>query len=838
MTYGGEYDFSDESSDSISKRDKITRRNTRHSSKMPKADKCDTSDTRRHAKNESLQTDRNLEENNTVYTKDKTSDHLTDTKKKWKDKEKDIDDENKTMTYGGEYDFSDESSDSISKRDKITRRNTRHSSKMPKEDKCNTSDTRRHAKNESLQTDRNLEENDTVHTKDKTSDHLTDTKKKWKDKEKDIDDENKTITYGGEHDFSNESSDSIPNRDKIKRRNTRHFSKMAKEDRKCDTSDIRNKKKTTTYREEYDTSNEASDDKSKWEKIKRRHRRRSLEVPKENRDITDVVRHATNGFSLTRGDIKSDNTDCSKIKDNNAGNLSDDYKKTQKDKANAWIKCVEMLDVRAAERLLQNDNIPDQESVILACIKFGRKHQIVKDMCKKVCTYIQNQQPENIRSVWPSYRYVQNAPFDMYSENDVVFVIVTKSETSIDVEKIKMYKTYVRASSEISQESRAVNEHETRVTQYRDKNIKRKRKKIVKYLDDNIDNLLSKHSNITTVSASLFKSRNFKQGHKHFEENLCIVLYVHVKGYVPLHEDPFDRKIDEYDVDVRECVFTPLMCGPNDFHSILKMGLEIGTLLTKPGTSGNIGTLGHVDPFEPRYFVTCAHVVMSSEELISLSESRIDVEIYQPIQHESRKICGRAIRAVYFQETDVNRVGVEAALVEIVDRGSTGFELPYSPILEELELTGNLSEVLQSGIYRPNYGKDQIKLIKYGCVSNVTQGKYTFFNPSITLETNGIRLRNQITIIHSHDFEQFAVQGDSGAVVFEFIDDKLYPTCMIEGTMGDGRIVATPLINVLVALHIRKPEDVIKLYNSESDDLDMDSSDTETCVFDNDMEIE
>jgi hypothetical protein len=125
------------------------------------------------------------------------------------------------------------------------------------------------------------------------------------------------------------------------------------------------------------------------------------------------------------------------------------------------------------------------------------------------------------------------------------------------------------------------------------------------------------------------------------------------------------------------------MNGPKDFHSILKMGLEIGITSNPdaPGENGKIGTIGY---FEPKYFVTCAHVVMNIDEMKKLSKKQTDIKIYQPLVQESRKLCGHVIRAVYREKTGSNNVGVDAALVEIVDREFTPNEFPHSDILGEL----------------------------------------------------------------------------------------------------------------------------------------------------------
>ena len=340
-----------------------------------------------------------------------------------------------------------------------------------------------------------------------------------------------------------------------------------------------------------------------------------------------------------------------------------------------------MKDEELATQLLERGFLPDQHSINEACLVFGRKHEIVLNMCSMVCTFIKNKQ-QCIKHVWPSYRYVRNDNIDPRFVNDITFVIITQTEVHVNVESINMFNTFIRASSEISSESRAINKHENTFSRKLGRDMKRKRKEIMKCMDDNVDKLLEKHSNITTVSASLFKSSNYTEGNENFEENLCIVLYVHVKGYIPLNEDPFPLNIEKYDVDVRECVFTPLTSSPKDFHSTLKMGLEIGIT----GPNGKLGTIGYLDPpYKPNHFVTCAHVVMDNDELVRSKEREIDIDInvYQPLADRSRQICGRAIKTVY-QEKGRNDVGVEAALVKIVDRDSNGFTFPHSDVLEKL----------------------------------------------------------------------------------------------------------------------------------------------------------
>ena len=141
---------------------------------------------------------------------------------------------------------------------------------------------------------------------------------------------------------------------------------------------------------------------------------------------------------------------------------------------------------------------------------------------------------------------------------------------------LKLYNTFkviYRIIGRVSEEAKVISDMEIK----RQLNFsEEERKRLHVCLAKNTKSLMKEHSNLFMVSTSKLKSEGYGTKHSNIYEETCIVLYVDVKGFIPLGENPFQRKLDEFPVDVREGVFKTFS-DPNEFHESLVMGCQIVT---------------------------------------------------------------------------------------------------------------------------------------------------------------------------------------------------------------------------------------------------------------------
>ena len=133
-------------------------------------------------------------------------------------------------------------------------------------------------------------------------------------------------------------------------------------------------------------------------------------------------------------------------------------------------------------------------------------------------------------------------------------------------------------------------------------------------IDQNTSTLFDRHSNLQAISSSRFKSQ--KNGTL-ISACGCIVLYCSLKGYRPIGEEKFPRKIGNFSTDVREGY--ALSCGVREVNDPLGLGCSVGSLDRK--------VFGSVGPFIkkglqscPCGFISCAHVFFEYEDLHTLTQ--------------------------------------------------------------------------------------------------------------------------------------------------------------------------------------------------------------------------
>ena len=271
-------------------------------------------------------------------------------------------------------------------------------------------------------------------------------------------------------------------------------------------------------------------------------------------------------------------------------------------------------------------------------------------------------QSENIVDVWPAYRYEKGS---WCNEDSIIFVVITKGQTKIETE----YQIYERNINEISslaeKENSSISEEEKLLTGIEAGDL-------TQCLKSNAEQMMTKHSNLTWITMSGIKSTGFGNPFPSMTATICAALYVQIKGFIPIEEDPFEPILDRYPIDVREGVFR--LCGsPTDLHQHVRMGCALDSGF---GTQqGTIGPFCRFDNDPCTYLLTSAHVLLDPQQMRRLlTENQVHygkfgTDSYQPpesmsLERDPRYHLGKTEFAVYRKGGQYTS-GMEIALVRI-----------------------------------------------------------------------------------------------------------------------------------------------------------------------------
>ena len=123
-----------------------------------------------------------------------------------------------------------------------------------------------------------------------------------------------------------------------------------------------------------------------------------------------------------------------------------------------------------------------------------------------------------------------------------------KFKTCLSVSETKSLHVIQRLPNEVPDEAKKCLEKEANIASSLEEH-----NKIRDTLLRNSGDLMTTHSNLQIVSASRLRSKH--EGDT-FIIGPCIVLYVHEKGVIPVNEEPFSYKVEDFLIDVREDVYT------------------------------------------------------------------------------------------------------------------------------------------------------------------------------------------------------------------------------------------------------------------------------------------
>ncbi|XP_053386517.1 uncharacterized protein LOC123538824 [Mercenaria mercenaria] len=461
-------------------------------------------------------------------------------------------------------------------------------------------------------------------------------------------------------------------------------------------------------------------------------------------------------------------------------------------------------DVTTADDLVQKNVLPSNRELHTACRNFGRRSKTFSNICDMICKQVMDT-AEYIVDAWASYCIE-----DCHSNEtiSVVFVVITADMSKII--HLKDYKYHLISQNTFSSESeivltRELSDETHDISRDRD-TLEELRKCIAHHADD----LLEKHSNINVILPSFKKSKGFYSDNHSIVDEPCIALYILVKGYIPINEDPFPQELDGFKVDVLEGKFETYNGGPNDFHERLKMGLAIHANILDSNKNLLGGTLGGFvnHPVYKMCGITCAHVVCSSEEMNSIKfcgiKDGLDKPVFQPVNDESAPF-GRVVRAVY-KPGDESSSGMEAVLFHIQERHPEdgSFPMAFNDIQAGFDksrpLTYDSGVVCEASAIRP-----RTEVYKYGMATGITRGSFALQGAVVRKErmegnrhSFGYSLKNQLVVLQI-GVEPFAEPGDSGALVL--IDGGHHDSVAIGIVEGgiQGRVFVTPICDILRA---------------------------------------
>ncbi|XP_062600407.1 uncharacterized protein LOC134262045 [Saccostrea cucullata] len=295
----------------------------------------------------------------------------------------------------------------------------------------------------------------------------------------------------------------------------------------------------------------------------------------------------------------------------------------------------------------------------------------------------------------------------------------------------------------------------------------------------------------------------------------CIVIYCWVKGFIPVGEKAFPKKIKNIDVDVREgaCFFAA-------DENFLQIGSKIGR---RYGSS--LGTLGGFVNIDSSTIgcLTCAHVVcppaaIQSEDIVRfISSNLIEVE-----NKSDSDVIGTVERAV-FKHSNSREVSVDAALVKISrqhpENGSFLLEISDAQLLSAGFSAYNRPAFTNGAIIKIDSTNYRRPLLKCGASSGLTVGYAHCINvhaaiindKEIEFEFGNFKVHGQIEVlpVQRPDKEneaannKFAINGDSGSLVF-MIEEDMPPVLkcvgMVTAVTTYGSCLVTPIDHVLLDL--------------------------------------
>ncbi|XP_053373598.1 uncharacterized protein LOC123532211 [Mercenaria mercenaria] len=413
---------------------------------------------------------------------------------------------------------------------------------------------------------------------------------------------------------------------------------------------------------------------------------------------------------------------------------------------------------------------------IISTTMKGESEQNFHSYCHDICTFIKNKS-DSILNVWPAYTTDE--------ANEMCFIVQTKEKLPelSDVD----YPVYVRPVSQYSNENKiAMQRKEARDNMLEFKDVKH----IQEVINRHTSELLKCHSQLSVISGSGFRSKGYDE-HDNSNHQIIpgktVVMYVKIKGKVPLLEKLLPTELDGIPVDVREGGFESASLNATDNLPNLRMGCQIASTLG----AGTLGGFIHHSKYG-LCATTCAHVVLSNAELKSSVTKNYGKRTWED---DEKIICQPAngdkvgrVTETFFKASEEGSYGIDLAIFQIEDRPPNSGKFPTikGVDVDMIYESGKMCE--QSPFL---HGR---KVRKFGSATEFTEGVVYFPRAvcrSDHVEIDQTQFFMNVIDICSLNGGNFCLPGDSGALVFQTgVGRDLVCIGMVIGVLnGNGMVI-------------------------------------------------
>ncbi|WAR16107.1 hypothetical protein MAR_030701 [Mya arenaria] len=421
-----------------------------------------------------------------------------------------------------------------------------------------------------------------------------------------------------------------------------------------------------------------------------------------------------------------------------------------------------------------------------------------------------NQSCQDIKSSSPNILDVYAAIFDRPDKSRQTSFVATVSKDQENSITYSNHNIVMKVRNRYEAEGKIVAYSETT---RRNRLSASDQSKLKQHISELSPLFMQKHKYLNMITASGVRSRGFGKAHT-IEPEVCIVLYVHAKGYIPTDEMAFERSYHDIPVDVREGGFwgfnKTVRIGDGIFRDGVGLAGSLGVFFEHP----SIGLCG----------LTSAHAVLKPEELQHCMEdgrfpANKEGAIYQIKTCNDLFDIGRLVMAIHAEGNDQD-AGVELA-VFVIDSSLPSEQVSVS--FEGINRQGQpatfsfeTGKSLGSTYFYPDY-----HCCKYGSATTFTSGEISIDFDNYGLlsikemkfdKLKPIVLHKQYEIAPLSENMPFADFGDSGAFVYCWRSTcDLVCVGMIVGGTSNGTTVVTPFNSILKQLGVPKLKNIKQL---------------------------
>lgn len=343
---------------------------------------------------------------------------------------------------------------------------------------------------------------------------------------------------------------------------------------------------------------------------------------------------------------------------------------------NLWEKCIQLKDQKYGFTALREKHYPGQVMLQHISKQFGNKCELTINTCDAICSLIKDKH-DSILRVWAAVRD---------KSEDIVFVVFV-NDKNVPLDDFIEYSFVKRETTFVSHEGKEI-VYNKKFDEWWAEVPCTVKERLTKCINTyNID-LMRNHKYLTMITVSPVRSTGYNSEFHEKKPGACIALYVLMKGYIPIQENPFETHYDGFPVDVREGCFSLFTGPPNAFHDSLKSGCQIQRETLETGEQLGTGTLGGFIDYHGygTCGLTCAHVLLQETEIKNLApegEDKMELgytatghSVCQPFSAPSQNnAVGKIVKAI-FHEGGGGKSGIDIAVFQIEQRTPNLGEFP------------------------------------------------------------------------------------------------------------------------------------------------------------------